>query len=51
MVCMRRHKNGATWLPVKSKSNLKQSDGRRVQFLHRMAFHSNRPRQLDFGTY
>jgi len=30
---------------------LKQSDGGRVQFLRRMAFLGNRPRQRDYGTY
>ena len=30
---------------------MKQSDGGQVQFLRRTAFHSNRPRRHDFGTY
>jgi len=46
------HKNGSN--PATSEKlvkNLKQSDGGRVQFLRRTAFHSNRPRRLNFGTY
>ena len=49
---MWRHKNGSN--PATSEKYfkiLKQSGGGRVQFLRRTAFHSNRLRRRDFGTY
>ena len=52
MVHMWHHKNGSNPATSENKSkNLKQSDGGWVQFLHRTALHSNRPRWRDFGTY
>ena len=50
-VCMWCHKNGGNLDTSKIFKNLKPSDGRRVQFLHRMALHANHPRQLHFCTY
>ena len=40
------------WLSYgKISQNLKQSDGRRVQFLCRMVFHSNRPKRRTYWLH